>query len=106
MILGGDANSHLGPDERSNGFVGADSVIQAQLAVCGMVRARRRLTPVQKERHVVPQLRGQVARTRRHEMGSAGGDCALTRLLELTTEESGCPFCLWDGTNTSSTPVD
>ena len=34
------------------------------------------------------------------KMASVGGDCALTLLLELTTEQSGHPFCLWDGKNT------
>ena len=35
-------------------------------------------------------------------MASVGGDCALTRLLEVTTGENGYLFCPWDGRNTSS----
>ena len=116
VILGGDANSHLGPDERLNGFVGRFTtqtsssrlswqfvewcVQEALLHVDSYLACRRRGTwwaNGTNKMSLCPPW---------EETASVGGDCARTRLLEPTTEVSGFPFCLWGGTNTSSTPAE
>ena len=112
VILRGDANSLLEPDERLNGFVGrfttqipssrlswqfVEWCVQEGLShVDSYLSCRRRGTWYHnfvgkwyEQDVIVSTLGGDGKRWRR-------------RLLEVTTGENGYLFCPWDGMNTSS----
>ena len=112
VILGGDANSHLGPNERVHSFVGrfttqtpssrvswqfVEWCVQEGLLHVDSYLAKTRWVSGTNKTSLCPLW---------EEMASVGGYCARTRLLGLTTEVSGFPVCLWSGTNTSSTPAE
>ena len=121
VILRGDANSHLGPDERLNCFVGRFTtqtsssrlswhfvewcVQESLLHVDSYQACRRRGTWYH-------NYVGKCGANKMslcplwEETATVGGDCARTRSLELTTEVSGVPFCFWGGTNISSFPAE
>ena len=99
VILGGDANSHLGPDERLNGFVGTFTTQTSSSRLSWQFVewcVQEGLLHVKS--HLSCKRRGTWYHNyvgKWYEQDVIGGDCARTRLLELTTEGNGFPLCLW-----------